>query len=154
MDAELETYVAIDAELCRIAQHIHLLKALEWPAGTEEAFLAGWRAGNARAHRAWISGSSPRPETRTMPTAPRPGAVAMAAMGSVWRARAACDTPGIVSAGGPAGAGMATHRRVRHRQMSRRRRTGPAGAPPPEMARGGAPGPRVRNLRARPRAAA
>lgn len=48
MDAELETYVAIDAELCRIAQHIHLLKALEWPAGTEEAFLAGWRAGNAR----------------------------------------------------------------------------------------------------------
>ena len=26
------------------------------------------------------------PETRTMPTAPRPGAVAMATMGSEWRA--------------------------------------------------------------------
>jgi hypothetical protein len=26
------------------------------------------------------------PETRTMPTAPRPGAVAMATMGSWWRA--------------------------------------------------------------------
>ncbi len=48
MDAKLESFIAIDAELCRLAQHIHLLKALEWPAETEASFLAGWRAGNAK----------------------------------------------------------------------------------------------------------
>ncbi len=44
-----------------------------------------WRGTSGRPHSAAISAERSRPDTRTMPTAPRPGAVAIATIGSSRR---------------------------------------------------------------------
>ena len=65
-----------------------------WPSAASEGQQRGLARLPARGRTApAISGARSRPEARTMPTAPRPGAVAMATMGSWWR-------PGSGPAGG------------------------------------------------------
>src|SRR5690606_23289894 len=51
------------------------------PSASKKGPYTAWRGASSRAHKACTSGSKPLPDTRTMPTAPRPGAVATATMG-------------------------------------------------------------------------
>jgi hypothetical protein len=52
------------------------------PSASRKGSSVAWRGASVRPQTAAISGPESAPEARTMPTAPRPGAVAMATMGS------------------------------------------------------------------------
>src|SRR5690606_41681008 len=44
---EIARYAGLDARMVRAARGLRLLSLVSWPASVQEAFLAGWRRGEA-----------------------------------------------------------------------------------------------------------
>jgi uncharacterized protein (TIGR02421 family) len=62
-DPALASLVAADRALVELGKRIKVLKAIDWPAGLEDSFLAGWRAGRPRLPEPPNRAQSQRAET-------------------------------------------------------------------------------------------